>query len=212
MKIFNSIKQIFAIGAMALAMVVGSPLARAQGVPPAGTFQANNLNLPFSTLTASTTISTNLSAGWSLITTNNLVSTTWNSSSNAFVTVTNTILTTNTSFADMPIILQKDLALVFTQTASAAGTNIMVFARGLTTSYMDTNSPITITIGQTAAGTTTLSTNLSAAFNGGFGVVRLMFLTWNSGSGTLTNAVVGGGPATNAIPGLVAWAVKRNAW
>src|SRR5262249_28586910 len=87
-----------------------------QGVPPSGTYVVNAITLPYTSLAAASagsSTSTNLGAGWSAIVTNTLISTTWNSSSNAFVSVTNTSYVTNTTFADIPIPFQKEVAIAF---------------------------------------------------------------------------------------------------
>lgn len=184
---------ILALGATVLALTPDTGFS--QGVPPSGAYAVNTLTLPVSTLAAGA--STNLAQGWSSIVSVTNTSTTWNSSSNAFVSVTNVVSATNTIYADLPNIMQKDLGIIALQTAGV-GTNTLTFGRFLNSSVVDTNNTFTLTVGQTAAGGQGNSTNLPATYLGGFGGVRLLSISWNSTAGW-TNAGI-------------SYAVKRNAY
>jgi hypothetical protein len=186
----SAVKPAAVTGALALASVL-CPLssARAQGIPPGGLVSINGITLPFATLDQTTT-STNLAQGWSTIFTNITTSTTWNSSSNAFISVTNTIFTTNTTFADSPAYFQKDLAVFAKFQTSGAGTNTLTFARFMDSTTVDTNNTATVVAGVTAAGFLLNATNFPATWLGGWSGVRLITVGYvASGSTTMTNSL-----------------------
>lgn len=169
------------LGALALLPVTGF----SQGVPPSSTYNAQTLTIPVTKLTAAAG-TTNLVNGWSSVVSVTNTSTTWNISSNAFISVTNVISVTNTVYADMSVISQKDLGVVFNE-STGVGTNIYSFARGISSSKIDTNNLATVTIGHSAAGTITGSTNFPSTWMGGFGVVRLTQIQWTAAADGWTN-------------------------
>lgn len=171
---------IIALGATALT-------AFSQGVPPSGSFTATTLTLPYSTLAAAT--GTNLANGWSTIISVTNTATTWNVSSNAFVTVTNVISATNTAYANMSVISQKDLGVVIYETAGI-GTNTLYFGRGIDSASVDTNNTATLTIAHTAAGGSQASTNFPSTWIGGHGVVQITSNYWNAASAGVTNGYI----------------------
>jgi hypothetical protein len=187
-------------GAIAVSALCILPSTFAQGIPPGGLVSINAITLPFATLDQTTT-STNLAQGWSAIFTNITTSTTWNSSSNAFISVTNTTFTTNTTFADCPAYFQKDLAVLAKFQTSGAGTNTLTFARFMDSGTVDTNNTAIVSAGVTAAGFIIDATNFPATYIGGWSGVRLITVAYAAaGSTTMTN-----------IP-LFKYEVKRNAF
>lgn len=177
-----------ALGAVALALLPATGLSQSVFQ---GSYNANTLTIPVATLTAAAG-TTNLVNGWSSVVSVTNTSTTWNSSSNAFVSVTNVVSATNTVYADMTVNSQKDLGVVFSE-STGVGTNIYSFARGLSSSKLDTNNLATVTIGHSAAGTVTASTNFPSTWIGGFGVVRLAQIQWTAAADGWTNNGIGYG-------------------
>ena len=172
-------------GAIASAMLLTSLSAFGQSVPYYGSYAKRTLTIPVNTLTAAAG-TTNLANGWSSVVSVTNTATTWNSSSSAFVSTTNVISVTNTVYADMNISFQKDLFLVVNE-STGIGTNVYTFARGVDSSSVDTNNTGTITVGHTAAGALTGSTNFPAAWNAGAGIIRLTSLTWTAAAAGWTN-------------------------
>jgi hypothetical protein len=186
-KLTNKVKGLAIAGALFASAFCILPSALAQGAPPTGAVTINAITLPFATLDQTTT-STNLAQGWSAIFTNITTSTTWNSSSNAFISVTNTTYTTNTTFADCPAFFQKDLAVCAKFQTSGAGTNTLTFARFMDSSTVDTNNTATVVAGVTAAGFLLNATNFPATWIGGWSGVRLITVAYvASGSTSMTN-------------------------
>lgn len=184
----STVKTVVVAGAIALVSVFCPlPSAHAQGVPPSGAVSINAITLPFATLDQTTT-STNLAQGWSSFVTNILSSTTWNSSSNAFISVTNTTIVTNTTFADCAAPYQKDLAVIGKFQTSGAGTNTLTFARYMDSTTVDTNNTATVVAGVTAAGFLIDATNFPATWIGGWTGVRLITVAYTAaGSTSMTN-------------------------
>jgi hypothetical protein len=145
-----------------------------QGVPQAGTYSTGTVTLPINNLTSSVT-ATNLYNGWSSVGSNLATSITF--SNTTFVTNTTVTYWTNTLYADMPMTQQKNLPIVISEYAGI-GTNVYTFGHGLDSSTVDTNNTWTLTIGHVAAGTAMISTNIPDAFNGGFGLVRVLNIAW----------------------------------
>lgn len=201
----DSVREIALVGVLAAASVCIVPSALSQGVPPSGTFSVISIPLPYATLApglaGSGGTSTNLSAGWSSIASNVLTSTTWNSTSNAFVTVTNTIFTTNTIFADMPVQSQKDLMVSIGFNGSGVTNRTLTFARLLDSGTVENVNTTNVTIAAIAGSTNTVANiNFPASWLGGAGGLRLVNDLWTS-----TNAMT----MTN---NFLKYAVKRNAF
>src|SRR5260221_1988399 len=156
-----AILSVIALGATALT-------AFSQGVPPSGSFTVSQVNFPAGNFAAGT--ATNLALGWLTIISVTNTSTTWNSSSNAFISVTNVISATNTSYANMSAISQKDVGLIITESAGI-GTNTYTFSRYLDSGTVDTNSTGTLVLAHTAASTVTASTNFPSTWIGGLSPV-----------------------------------------
>jgi len=178
-----------AIGGAALSSpFIAINSASAQGVPAQGLLSINTITLPFTTLDGTVT-STNLAQGWSSFVTNTLISTTWNSSSNAFISVTNTAITTNTTFADCFASQQKDLAVIAKFQLSAAGTNTLTFARFMDSNTVDTNNTATVVAGATGAGYLIDATNFPSTWIGGWTGVRLITVAFaaTGGGASMTN-------------------------
>lgn len=189
MKFKNLLLSVFALGATALT-------AFSQGTPNIGQYTVKSLSLPMSTLSQAAG-TTNLIAGWSSVISVTNTSITW--SNTVFVTNTTVVSSTNTVYADMSILNQKDLAVIVSETAGI-GTNVYTFAFGLDSSTVDTNNTKTITVNHPAASTTTASANWKRDDIGGFGVARLITITWTGiGSAAWTN-------------GFQKYAIKQNAW
>ena len=192
---FNHYEKMKRILATIIALGATALTGLSQGVPPVGSYTVNSLTLP-TTIISQAVGTTNLANGWDSVTSYTNTYTAWNSSSNAFITTTNVLSTTNTVYADMPCSQQKDLAIVVSESAGI-GTNVYTFAYGgLDSATVDNNRTATITIGHAAAGTATGSTNISV---GGFGNVRLITETWTAASAAVTN-------------NYIKYSVKRNAW
>jgi len=182
-----------AIGGAALSAELIPTIAQAQTTPAVGSFSVSTVTLPYTTLAAGAAgsggTSTNLGLGWSVILTNTLTSTTWNSSSNAFVTVTNTSYVTNTTYADMPVPFQKDLTVFVSFNSSSLVTNrTLTFARILDSGTVDNVSTWTWTIPSNGATNQVASTNFPSTLIGGAGGVRIVNDLWTSTNAlTMTN-------------------------
>lgn len=133
------------------------------------------LTLPVSKLASAG--STNLANGWQSITAFTNVSGGWNSTSNATVLVTNIIYSTNTSYARIPCVNQKDLGLFFAHSAGV-GTNLYTFGRYMSTGAVETNNTFTCAVGKAAFGRVTYGTNIPAAFIGSWTGIQLLSVTW----------------------------------
>ncbi len=190
---------IIALGATALT-------GFSQGVPPSGSYSVVQIPLPVTTLDATVpavgVTNIDLSAGWSSVVSVTNTSTTWNSSSNAFISTTNIVSATNTTYADIPIQHQKEVAfgVLFNAMAATTAQIEIRFSPGLDSTHVDTNLVWTLT--RAANGTTQLfaATNLTKDQVGGYGIVRINQLYWRG-----TNAV--------SITNLSAWrASKLYAW
>jgi hypothetical protein len=184
------------------------PSAFAQGVPPSGTFSVATVTLPYSTIAAgaagSTGTSTNLAAGWSSLVSVTNTSTTWNSTSNAFVTTTNVVSATNTVYALMSTINQKDLTVSVGFNASGTtgtqNSRVLTFARYLDSSTIDTINTWTMTIAAQGITNVIASTNFPAAWIGGAGGVALISDLWGSTNAvTMTNNFIKYGHKSNAF-------------
>jgi len=174
-----------AIGGSALSSAV------AQNIAPSGTYSVSTVTLPYSTLApgaaGSGGTSTNLGLGWSTILTNVTTSTTWNSSSNAFISVTNTIYTTNTTYADMQIQQQKNLMVSVGFNGSGPTNRTLTFARFLDNGTVDNINTTNVTILALAGATNTIANiNFSADWLAGAGGVRIVNDLWTGTNATLT--------------------------
>ena len=112
---------------------------------------------------------------------------------------TNVVTITNTTVV-LPLVFcgfEKDKTIGMSFTASAAGTNTLVWARSLdgTPANAELNNEFSMTLGVAAAAGTpvTFYTNLPSTFIGGDGYVILVSNNWFSASGILTNGFGGAG-------------------
>ena len=147
------------------------------------------LTVPMPTGPFAAGVTTNLASGWASIVSVTNTSTTWNSSSNAFVTATNVVSATNTTYADLSVNSQKDCLVIITESAGI-GTNVVTFAPILSDGTTDTNNTGTLTLKHAAASTTTASTNFPATWIGGAYGVRVTQLAWTAAAAAVTNPVV----------------------
>lgn len=158
-----------------LAMVATALTGFSQGVPPSGTVVLNTITLPFTSLTNSQTY--NLSSGWSVVT--SVTNTSVLFTNTGFVTNTVIISTTNTTFADMPIPLQRELGWGFGFTAGISTSNVLLKGcAGLDSSHIDTNGLYTLTVPGTGSGAATAYglTNMIRDRMGGVGVFRVLYV------------------------------------
>lgn len=143
--------------------------------------------LPFTTLTGGNVINggltnntvTNLSSGWAAITSYTNVTTLWNSSSNAFISTTNTTSVTNTTYADFEALGREFVALQYEFTASGSSVSnaILTIARSVTRGNFDTLNNLTWT---NAANGATRSVGVYQLDMRGYPYGRIVSFTWGS--------------------------------
>ena len=182
MKFKIAVLSLLALGATALT-------GFSQAIIPFGQYTAQTIALPVTSLAVSGT--TNLAAGWSGVVTVTNTSTTWNSSSNAFVSVTNVVSATNTSWSVFNATAQKDVGV---QVSWQSSTNIsLVFANSTVygqpaTMGRTTWAILDATTAQTnAAGYRIVCTNFPAAFGGGLGYYYVVTVNNLDSVNVLTN-------------------------
>lgn len=157
-----------------------------QGVPPSGSFTPTIVAMP--QVVSWPSGATNLALGWASVVayTNTSGPFYTNGASTLF---TNIVYTTNTYYANMSIISQKDCGLIITESAGI-GTNTFTFCRLLDSGTVDTNNTGTLTLNHPAASTVTSSTNFPSTWIGGFAGIQISLMNWvPQTSGTLTNPV-----------------------
>jgi len=166
-----------------LALVLGASPALSQTSYPVGSYTPQTINLPISSLAAAQ--GTNFANGWNTIVSVTNTSTTWNSSSNAFISVTNVVSATNKTYASFYCGGQKDVSLEF-DGVPATGTTFTNVTIALQPG-VSANNPATVAGDQilwTIPGTATNSaghvvacTNLPATWGGALGYVFVVAMT-----------------------------------
>lgn len=185
MKKFNKLVSSVTLAILALGATVLTGLS--QNTPYGVSVSTQTVPFPSGNFAAGT--ATNVGVGWSSIVSVTNTSTTWNSSSNAFISVTNVVSATNTSYADISVASQKDCLVLITESAGI-GTNTWSFCRVLKDGTADTNTTASLIINHPANSTATSSTNFPATWIAGANRLRINLMTWTAASAAVTNPVV----------------------
>lgn len=154
--------------------------------------QYTAIPLPFTTLAASTAnVVSNLSAGWSVITTNTQITTYWSNSIAALVTATNTTTSTNTVYADFSAVGQTIVPIQHEMATSAGLSNVILhISRSVNGIYYPTNvsdSAVTI-VTNTSIGTARKTATWPIDMTG-YEYGRIIWFTYadSGNANTLTN-------------------------